>query len=45
MGKNTGSPVYRGISLVWYVPLQSGMYRGILVFLYLVTENLKLKKK
>ena len=38
-------PAYHGISLVWYVPQHSGPYCGILVFLFLVTENLKLKKK
>ena len=44
LGKNTGSPVYHGISLAWYVPWHTCPYRGILVFLFLVTENLKSKK-
>ena len=33
-------PVYRGISLAWYVPRHTCPYRGILVFLFIVTENL-----
>ena len=44
LGKNTGTPVYRGISLAWYVPRHTCPYRGILVFLFLVTENLKSPK-
>ena len=43
-GKNTGTPVYRGISLAWYVPGHPFPYHGILVFLFLVTENLKSPK-
>ena len=45
IGKNTGTPVYRGMSLVWYVPQHSGPYRGILAFLFLITENLEFKKE
>ena len=44
LGENTGTPVYRGISLVWYVPRHTCPYRGILVFLFIVTENLKSPK-
>ena len=44
LGKNTGMPVYHGISLAWYVPRHTCPYRGILVFLFLVTENLKSPK-
>ena len=44
LGKNTGTPVYRGISLAWYVPRHTCPYHGILVFLFLVTENIKSQK-
>ena len=44
LGKNTGTPVYRGISLAWYVPRHTCPYRGILVFLFIVTENFKSPK-
>ena len=44
LGKNTGTPVYRGISLAWYVPRHTCPYRGTLVFLFLVTETLKSPK-
>ena len=44
LGKNTGTPVYRGISLAWYVPRHASPYRGILVFLFIVTKNLKFPK-
>ena len=44
LGKNTGTPVYRGISLAWYVPRHTCPYRGILAFLFIVTENLKISK-
>ena len=42
LGKNTGTPVYRSTSLAWYVPLHTCLYRGILVFLFIVTKK-KLK--
>ena len=32
VGKNTGTPVYRSISLVWYVPRHSGPYSGVSIF-------------
>ena len=44
LGKNTGTPVYRGTSLAWYVPRQTCPYRGILVFLFLVTKKSKISK-
>ena len=43
LGENTGTPVYRGIPLAWYVPGHTCPYRGILVFLFRVTENLNLQ--
>ena len=39
LGKNTGTLVYRGTSLAWYVPRHTCPYRGILVFLFLVTKK------
>ena len=44
LGKNTGTPVYRGTSLVWYVPRHTCPYRGILVFLFLATKKSKISK-
>ena len=41
LGKNTGTPVYRGISLARYVLRHTCPYRGILVFLFLVTESIE----
>ena len=40
MGKNTGTPVYCGISLAWYVLRHTCPYRGILVFLFLDQINI-----
>ena len=42
--KHNGTPVYRGISLAWYVPRHTCPYRGILVVLFLIIEYLKSPK-
>ena len=43
VGKKYRYAVYRGIFLAWYVPRHTCPYR-ILVFLFIVTENLKSPK-
>ena len=37
MCKNTSTLVYRGISLAWYIPWYTCLYRGILMILFLAT--------